>query len=129
MSIKIIPEDQAKLEELKSLFSKAREVMLSLSTRTCSELNNSTSRIYSPDYCVSTGLSSVVEFMEDVRVYQSSMTLNDALEYMQQGDEDQAWAVAQLDTGLDKNTTKETWLEFAKDTLKRRGLKISSAAR
>ena len=47
-------------------------------------------------------------------------TLNQALEILKNGNEQEAWEVAQQDEGLNEGVTKEQWLEFAYGVLARR---------
>ena len=47
-------------------------------------------------------------------------TLNQALEILKNGNEQEAWVVAQQDAGLNKGVTKEQWLDFANKAIARR---------
>jgi len=48
------------------------------------------------------------------------MTLNQALEILENGNEDKAWEVAQQDEGLNAGVTKEQWLAFAYKVIENR---------
>ncbi len=47
-------------------------------------------------------------------------TLNQALEILKNGNEQEAWEVAQQDEGLNEGVTKEQWLDFANKAIARR---------
>jgi hypothetical protein len=49
------------------------------------------------------------------------MTLfNQAIEILESDDEDQAWEVAKMDSGLCVDVTKSEWLKYAKESIARR---------
>ena len=45
------------------------------------------------------------------------MTFNQAIELLKLGDEDAAWKIAKVDSGLCIDTTKEAWLKYAKQAI------------
>ena len=49
-----------------------------------------------------------------------TMTHNEALDLLAQGNEDAAWAMAQRDEGLNPNATRDMWLAFARGCLETR---------
>jgi len=51
-------------------------------------------------------------------------TLNEALELVRQGRCEEAWEVAQQDEGMLDHVTFESWLPFAFECLKRRGVPV-----
>ena len=48
------------------------------------------------------------------------MILNQALEALKNGNEEEAWKIAQQDEGLLPHVTKEQWIEFAYKAIERR---------